>query len=402
MNSQTDTYDGGVVNTLLTDIAQATALREGAEGIALVLRAIYQAENITLRDLSRQVRLPIPVLAAIRRELERAGILARQAGLTLTQHGQDFVEHTLLVQTRHDATCPTCRGQRVILSEEFSPILRRLEEYSRQLPRVDVTLDQTPCTSETSLRRALYMYQAGALEGKNVVFIGDDDTVCVAVALLGKTLGRPRLCQKLTVVETDTRFISYVQDIAQAEEVEIECLEHDLRNPLPDQLRGCYDTFETDPPYTQDGLNLFVSRAVSALKAGVGQQGFLSYGVRDPDASLEVLRSLVAVGLVVQEIIPTFNHYRGASVLGGTSQLLHLVTAQQAGSPRAVTWDESQLYTGQRAPTIRLYCCLQCDTAFSVGQGQAHHTIEALKTVGCSTCGHTRFRYHGRDASTNI
>ena len=392
-----------IVNTLLTDIAQATALREGAEGVALVLRAIYQAGNITLRDLSRQAHLPIPVLAAIRRELERAGILARQAGLTLTQHGQDFVKHTLLVQTRHDATCPTCRGQRVIIGEEFSPIVQRLEDYSRQLPGVDVTLDQTPCTSETSLRRALYMYQAGVLEGKNVIFVGDDDTVCVAVALLGKALGRPRLCQKLTVVETDTRFIAYIQDIAQAEEVEIECIEHDLRNPLPEKLRGCYDTFETDPPYTQDGLNLFVSRAVSALKTGLGQQGFISYGVRDPDASLEVLRSMVTMGLVVQEIIPTFNHYRGASILGGTSQLLHVVTSQQTSSTYstgAAMWDESQLYTGQRVPTIRLYRCLQCDTAFSVGQGQAHQTIETLKTVGCPTCGHKRFRYQGRNAST--
>ena len=391
------------MNTLLTNIAQATALREGAEGVALVLRAIYQAGNITLRDLSRQVRLPIPVLAAIRRELERAGIVARQAGLTLTKQGQDFVEHTLLVQTRHDAICPTCRGQRVIIDQEFSPIVQRLEDYSRQLPGVDVTLDQTPCTSETSLRRALYMYQAGALEGKNVIFVGDDDTVCVAVALLGKALGRPRLCQKLTVVETDIRFITYIQSIAEAEGVEIECIEHDLRNPLPEQLHGCYDSFETDPPYTADGLNLFVSRAVSTLKTGLGQQGFISYGVRDPDASLEVLRSMVTMGLVVQEIMPTFNQYRGASILGGTSQLFHTVTSQQTsatGLTSTMTWDESQLYTGQRAPTIRRYRCLQCESTFSVGQGQAHQTIEMLKIAGCPTCAHKRFRYQGRNALT--
>ena len=387
------------MNNLLTEMAQATALREGPEGVALVLRTIYQAENITLRDLSHHVRLPIPVLAAIRRELERAGIIDRQAGLTLTQQGQDFVEHTLLVQTRHDATCPTCRGQRIILGEEFTPLVQRLEHYSRQLPRVDVTLDQTPCTSETSLRRALYMYQAGALEGKNVIFVGDDDTVCVAVALLGKALGRSHLCQKLTVVETDTRFITYIQDIAQAEEVEIECIEHDLRNPLPEQLHGCYDTFETDPPYTYDGFNLFVSRAVSSLKTGLGQQGFISYGARDPDAFLAVLRSMVRMGLVVQEIIPTFNRYRGASLLGGISQLLHIVTSQQTVLTNAAPWHERRLYTGQSAPTSRVYHCIQCDTACSVGQGQAHQTIETLKTAGCPRCGHKRFRYHRRNAT---
>jgi hypothetical protein len=207
------------------------------------------------------------------------------------------------------------------------------------------------------------------------------------------------LCQKLTVVETDTRFIKYIQDIAQAEEVEIECIEHDLRNPLPEQLHCCYDTFETDPPYTYDGFNLFVSRAVSSLKTGLGQQGFISYGARDPDAFLAVLRSMVRMGLVVQEIIPTFNQYRGASLLGGISQLLHIVTSQQTVLTNAAPWNERRLYTGRSAATSRLYHCIQCDTACSVGQGQAHQTIETLKTAGCPTCGHKRFRYHGRNAS---
>ncbi len=384
------------MSDLLEDIARATALREGAAGVALVLRTIYRTQRITLRELSRQTHLPLPVLAAVRRELERTRIVDRQAGLVLTPHGRDFVEQTLRVRTRHDAGCPTCRGHGIVIGEELASLVRRLELYGSELPKADVTLDQTPCTPQTAVRRALHMYQAGALEGKRVIFLGDDDAISVAVALLGKMLGYRHLCRQLTVVETDRRFLRYIQDIARAEGVEIECIEHDLRQPLPEPLLGHYDTFETDPPYTPDGLALFVSRAISAVKTGPGQQGFVSFGMQPPDAFLEVLRRVVTMGLVVQEIIPGFNDYRGASILAGTGQLLHVCTSRQTRPFYPSAWDGRGLYTGGHTPRVRRYCCGRCRTELLVGRGHECQTIEALQARGCPRCGYTRFRYSGR------
>ncbi len=177
------------MSDLLEDVTQATALREGAAGVATVLRTIYSAQRITLRDLARQTYLPLPVLAAMRRELEQTRILKRQAGIVLTPHGKDFVEQTLRVYTRHDARCPMCDGRGIVIGEELDSVVRRLERYCSELPQVDVSLDQTPCTPQTAVRRALYMSQAGALEGKRVIFLGDDDAISVAVAVLGKALG---------------------------------------------------------------------------------------------------------------------------------------------------------------------------------------------------------------------
>ena len=384
------------MSDLLEDIARATALREGAAGVALVLRTIYRTQRITLRDLSRQTRLPLPVLAAVRRELERTRLVDRQAGLVLTPSGRGFVEQTLRVRTRHDAGCPTCHGHGIVIDEELASLVRRLELYSSELPQADVTLDQTPCTPQTAVRRALYMYQAGALEGKRIIFLGDDDAISVAVAMLGKTLGYRHLCRQLTVVETDRRFLRYIQDIARAEDVEIECFEHDLRQPLPESLLDYYDTFETDPPYTPDGLALFVSRAISAMKPGPGQQGFVSFGMQPPDAFLEVLRRVVTMGLVVQEVIPGFNDYRGASILAGTSQFLHVCTSRQTCPFYPSAWDGQGLYTGGRTPRIRRYCCGQCRTELLVGRGHEFQTVEDLQARGCPRCGCPRFHYKGR------
>jgi len=383
---------------LLEQVAKATSLREGVEGVAQVLRIVYSAERITLKDLSRKSGLPVPVLAAVRGELEKAHILGRRAGLILTEQGRHFVEDHLKVTTRHDPICPTCHGRRVVVKEDLGPSIQELEGYFRQSPDVDVTLDQAPCLPETSMRRALYMYHCGALEGKKVIILGDDDLVSLAVGLLGRALGSHVLTRRLTVVETDRRWIDLIQRVSNLEDLEIECVEHDVRDPLPEGLRRQFDTFETDPPYTEEGMTLFVSRAIHALKPGHGQQGFLSFGPKSPAEMLDVHLNLVTMGLVVHEVIPAFNDYEGASVLGGSSQMIHLLTTE-ATKPLVLDSRYGEpIYTGQSSPTTRLYVCTRCKRDYKVGQGHPFITIESLKAAGCATCGNARFRYVRRVA----
>jgi predicted methyltransferase len=384
---------------LLDRVAEATSLREGREGVAQVLRIVYAAERITLKDLSRKSGLPVPVLAAVRGELEKAHILGRRAGLILTEQGRQFVQDHLGVTTRHDPLCPTCHGRRIVINENLRPFVHKLEHYFRQAPSVDVTLDQAPCLPETSMRRALYMYQSGALEGKNVIILGDDDLVSLAIGLLGQALDVHTLTGRLTVVEADQRWMDFIQSVSDVENLDLECVQHDLRHPLPETLCQQFDTFETDPPYTTQGMTLFVSRAVRALKPGHGQQGFLSFGSKSPAEMLDVHLNLVNMGLVVHQVIPAFNDYVGASVLGGSSQMIHLLTTAATRSLVLDSHYEESIYTGQSSPTVRLYVCTRCKADYRVGQGQPFTTIELLKAAGCAECGNTSFRYARRVTS---
>ena len=383
----------------LEQIAKATSLREGAEGVAQVLRIVYSAERITLKDLSRRSGLPVPVLAAVRGELEKAQVLGRRAGLVLTERGLRFVEEHLQVTTRYDPLCPTCHGRRIVPGKDLDPSVQKLAGYFRQGPSVDVTLDQAPCLPESSMRRALYMYRAGALEGKNVLILGDDDLVSLAIGFLGQALGGGALTRRLVVLETDRRWIDLIRGASDVEGLAIECVPHDLRHPLPKDLELPFDTFETDPPYTREGMSLFVSRAISALKPGRGQQGFLSFGPKSPAEMLDLHRDLVAMGLVVHEIIPAFNEYAGASVLGGSGQMIHLLTSEATKTLVPDAPYQASLYTGESSPTTRLYVCTRCKKAYKVGQGHSFVTIESLKAAGCAKCGNTRFRYVRRLAS---
>ncbi len=391
--SATQTDAGGV--DLLERVARAARLREGAEGVAALLRALVRHGPLTLREAARHAKLPLPVATALRRELEKAGILASGPRLVLGEGGRRFVEGEMGLRARLDPTCPLC-GAGIVIGREFDSVLARLRAHLATNPVVDVTLDQAPCTAETAFARALYMYRAGAVEGRAMLFLGDDDQISVAAALLGKALGLAPFARRLVALDIDQRRLDKIQEIAQSDGLEIECRRHDAREPLPPDLLGVFQSFETDPPYTLEGARLFAARGVEGLEPGLGKSVFLSFAELPPDETLDLQRALAELGLACVDMLPGFNRYAGASILGSSSQLLHLRTTSGTASPFAAARFEGAIYTGERRVTARRYRCTACGLALEVGQGREIATIEALKTRGCPRCGHDRFRLLGR------
>jgi ribosomal protein S18 acetylase RimI-like enzyme/DNA-directed RNA polymerase subunit RPC12/RpoP len=102
------------------------------------------------------------------------------------------------------------------------------------------------------------------------------------------------------------------------------------------------------------------------------------------------------MGLAIAEVIPNFNEYMGASLLGGRSQMLRLLSTPTTSASLSPTPYAETIYTGAAAPTLRLYRCIQCRKKLRVGQGGNFETIELLKQKGCPECGTKRFRYKGR------
>jgi hypothetical protein len=373
---------------ILQTIAEATRLREGPAGVEAILRAVYRSGSLRLQDVAREARLPMPIATAVRRELEKAGLLERKQGLALSPEGRDFVERELGLGITIDVTCPTCAGHGVVIPENFHAQVARLAAIIAQAPSVDVTLDQAPCTPETSLLRALLMLQAGALEGRRVLLLGDDDSVSLSIGLLGQALGKDDLTRGVMVVDADERRLAFLRDSAAREGIALRTLHHDLRQPLPAELQGAFDTIETDPPYTLEGAKLFLTRGREAL-AGDGLCYF-SFAQWPPRQMLALQRVFLDLGLAVQTIRPGFNAYAGATVLGNVGQLIELAAAGPAAATLPA-W-QGPLYTAEINPRVRAYVCTECGREAVLGRGSTPETIEALKDQGCSNCGGHNFR----------
>jgi len=264
--------------SILDTVARATRLREGPAGVAAVLRAVYRAGSLRLQDAAREARLPLPVTTAIRRELEKAGLLERKHGLSLTDEGRTFVEKVLGFGVSHYLLCPTCAGRGVIISARLVPEVERLEAIISRAPSVDVTLDQSPCTPQTAILRAVLMLQHGDLEGRKILILGDDDSLSIAIGLVRRALVQGEPTHGVVVIESDARRVSFLREAAREEKIAVEVIEHDLREPLPPQLRRAFDVTATDPSYTLAGAKLFLARAAEALP---GEHQFRGLAARD-------------------------------------------------------------------------------------------------------------------------
>jgi len=272
-------------------------------------------------------------------------------------------------------------------------VLEALQRHFGGNPRVDVALDQSHCTPETNLRRAALMYEDGSLAGKDVLILGDDDSVSLALALAGKALSPSgKLAHGIVALDTDRRILSHLTEAASAEGVALETVEHDVRMPLPANMQGAFDTVSTDPPYTLPGLELFLSRAVEAVKRAGGRI-YLHFGHRPPDEQVAVQRAIAEMGLVIERLVPNFNEYVGAGVLAGVSDL-YVLSANAQSAPLVTGEYTGPIYTGQLRPMLRTYACTVCGTEVTVGgeAGGRFATIEALKEAGCPGCGSHRFR----------
>ena len=85
----------------------------------------------------------------------------------------------------------------------------------------------------------------------------------------------------------------------------------------------------TDPPYTQEGASLFLSRGVSALKPQRGLNLFFSFANKSVNETYALQQCILLHGLSVREIYLQFNEYEGASLLGNRGQLLVLETTDR-------------------------------------------------------------------------
>lgn len=315
-------------------MAIGARLAEGPEGVRRILRAVFMEGAIPIRNLAQMVGLPVPVVAAVRGELEKRRILTRKGGVALTEDGQVVLRELLGFSCKERFT----RADYPPTPASLDGVREQLAQLCEKRPKVDVKLDQSHATVETILKRAVYMYQNDAVEGRDILILGDDDLTSLALGLFAKHLDID--IRRIVVLEFDRRLVQSLTDIAEAEDLPLTVIAHDLRQEIPSDLVGQFDVFLTDPPYTLPGLELFVSRGALALLPQVSKQAYVCFGRRTPAETAAAIGSLVKMGFAPIEIFPNFNAYEGAQILGWVSQMIRLVAT---GEPKPLV---SGTYTG--------------------------------------------------------
>ena len=118
-------------------------------------------------------------------------------------------------------------------------------------------LDHVPATAETVALRALWLDATYDLAAVRLLCLGDHDLTSLAVAVVNPAA-------QVAVVDVDDGVLRHIDDHGHDT---VRCRWADLRFGLPESLRGWADLVVTDPPYTPDGVRLFLARGLQGLSA---------------------------------------------------------------------------------------------------------------------------------------
>ncbi len=199
---------------------------------------------------------------------------------------------------------------------DLKEIEETLKKYQKLRPEPNRDLDQFNATIETTVKRVIKLLKNGDLMGKKVAFLGDDDLVSVATALTHK-------CNKITVFEIDKRLNEFIAKISKENNLEIEIIEQDLSKPIDKKWLDEYEVVFTDPPYTIDGINMFLNQAIRVLKKNFLGRIYLCYGNSDRarEREVEIQKLILEHNLLIKTKLSQFNIYIGAESIGSQSSL---------------------------------------------------------------------------------
>ncbi|MEK7534339.1 MAG: bis-aminopropyl spermidine synthase family protein [Patescibacteria group bacterium] len=201
--------------------------------------------------------------------------------------------------------------------ESFEKIINLLEKCSDLRPAAKREYDQFTATIETTAKRAVLLQFFEDIAGKRILFLGDNDFTSVAIS-------RYRRAAEIAVLDIDTRILNNIGKASKQQSFNITTVAYDARKQFPKKLSGKFDVVFTDPPYTPNGITLFVSRAIDSLdKTNQSARVYVCYGTSDKakERFLPIYRAFLDLGLMIRWVFDKFNRYKGAESIGNTSTL---------------------------------------------------------------------------------
>ncbi len=288
-----------VLEEIAERIEKETKIITDPIALLKILWSIKESNNFW--EIVRITNEPYNMIAKAIEVFKEKGYVEFQGErIKLTEKGKKILEET--GYGRGNYICDKCKG-RTVLYEKLD-IVKEFIEIAKNRPKAIMDYDQGYVTEETTLARIAFMDQRGDLRNKDLLILGDDDLMSVAAMLT-------RYPKRIAVFEIDQRIVNFIKKVAEDIGYDIEVYQHDLRKPLPDEFKGKFDTFFTDPTETLLGLKAFIGRGISALRSP-RSAGY--FGLTLVDSSFYKWRELQRVlvtefNVVITDIIRDFSEY---------------------------------------------------------------------------------------------
>jgi hypothetical protein len=157
---------------------------------------------------------------------------------------------------------------------------------------------------------------------------------------------------EITVFDIDQDILKTIDKIAKDKGFSnIKTEFYDAQEDPRQDLQGRFDVVVTDPPYTLNGIKLFLNRSLAFLGDTANKSIYLYYGnsIKNPEKTLQIQELLAKYKLLIREKIDNFARYNGAESIGSASSLYLLQTLKNTQRPTGQKITD--IYTYQKSHT---------------------------------------------------
>jgi predicted methyltransferase len=231
-----------------------------------------------------------------------------------------------------------------------------LEKANKIRPKPKREYDQFFATKATIVKRVKILSK---FNKKRLLFLGDSDLTSISLAYYFKKINRQA---DIVVLDIDKDLVDLIEKIKAEENLNIKTIHQDIRDVINKDLVN-FDLAFFDPPYTPNGIRIWLIRALQALlgrgsnkkrkKVEFLKKKFILMCYGYTDNSLEkgykIQKIINDLGLVIQAKYRKFNKYTGAESINNESDLYILQPAPQIDLSKIDHWRnkkfETKIYT---------------------------------------------------------
>ncbi len=265
--------------------------------------------------------------------------------------------------------------------ELFEKIDKAFLELNELRGTPNKELDQYFVTKSSSLERALVI-NPDEYNGKRIIFLGDMDLTSLPIGVLSKP-------KDLAVLDIDKRIPEIVFNMKVKQKIRsIRYVNHDIRIRMIIILKDQFDYIFLEPPMTEEGLEIGLTRAVQCANKNTSSKIFLSFDIQDE--RMCILEKLIEkMNLEIEEKKTDFNTYEHDTPLNKSVSDMYIIKVKANSKETIPNHYYGPMYYRESNSKLQTYSCKTiCGEVFTVGSEGGFNTIEELERKGCPKCDH--------------
>ena len=352
---------------------------------------LFRNGATSIINLAYHTHIPSKILIPAIDNLIEQDILNRiEEGVLFTEDGMKFVEEKLKLYGTGIQSCFECERRPVYISPRWEGVVDIIEKTAEEIILEHTSTPKFTLFPESALQRALYLYENGLLEGKNVGLIEDTGMTALAIYFIHKGVYPdepyiiPNLLTLISNNKDDEKIIEYLsKEKIKGGTVQKGDLDIIGKNQFDTLLISKFEKTSE----LQTTLNKILTQSPKKRPSDI-----LIFMIANTTKDIFTIQKLcVKNGYLIKNIESRFDDFDGLPNYGDKSQMLHLQYVSTMPENKLSTLiQHNSLSNIDDFDDFQIYYCKACNKTIVLKKEERKAKLRQLYETGCPYCNETQ------------